>query len=164
MASVPGPSPGMQPMALQSLSELERASLQELALFRLQERLPVGHLTLDRGTGTRGWEGREGMGWEALPRGAEAEPHAAHPRTAARGDGYGKTFVTYFVPFYFSFLLYSEPQRPDQPVEGFACSQQCENMTLQTQTRCDNLTRSPLGLSECPWGGTGFAVWIHVQH
>ncbi|XP_066058756.1 rho GTPase-activating protein 36 [Chamaea fasciata] len=43
-----GPSPGMQPMALQSLSELERASLQELALFRLQERLPVGHLSLDR--------------------------------------------------------------------------------------------------------------------
>ncbi|RMB98212.1 hypothetical protein DUI87_25115 [Hirundo rustica rustica] len=42
------PSPGMQPTALQSLSELERASLQELALFRLQERLPGGHLTLDR--------------------------------------------------------------------------------------------------------------------
>ncbi|XP_077642748.1 rho GTPase-activating protein 36 [Lonchura striata] len=38
----------MQPVALQSLSELERASLQELALFRLQERLPVGHLSLDR--------------------------------------------------------------------------------------------------------------------
>ncbi|XP_068061195.1 rho GTPase-activating protein 36 isoform X1 [Anomalospiza imberbis] len=45
---VPGPSPGMQPVALQSLSELERASLQELALFQLQERLPVGHLSLDR--------------------------------------------------------------------------------------------------------------------
>uniref|UniRef100_A0A8C5TX73 Rho-GAP domain-containing protein n=1 Tax=Malurus cyaneus samueli TaxID=2593467 RepID=A0A8C5TX73_9PASS len=41
--AVPGPSPRMQPMALQSLSELERASLQELALFRLQERLLVGH-------------------------------------------------------------------------------------------------------------------------
>ncbi|XP_074407975.1 rho GTPase-activating protein 36 [Zonotrichia albicollis] len=38
----------MQPVALQSLSELERASLQELALFQLQERLPVGHLSLDR--------------------------------------------------------------------------------------------------------------------
>ncbi|XP_030128627.2 rho GTPase-activating protein 36 isoform X1 [Taeniopygia guttata] len=44
---VPGPSPGMQPVALQSLSELERAILQELALFQLQERLPVGHLSLD---------------------------------------------------------------------------------------------------------------------
>uniref|UniRef100_A0A8D2N6D0 Rho GTPase activating protein 36 n=1 Tax=Zonotrichia albicollis TaxID=44394 RepID=A0A8D2N6D0_ZONAL len=30
-----------RPVALQSLSELERASLQELALFQLQERLPV---------------------------------------------------------------------------------------------------------------------------
>ncbi|XP_008639445.1 PREDICTED: rho GTPase-activating protein 36 [Corvus brachyrhynchos] len=38
----------MQPVALQSLSELERASLQELALFWLQERLLVGHLSLDR--------------------------------------------------------------------------------------------------------------------
>ncbi|XP_066189947.1 rho GTPase-activating protein 36 [Sylvia atricapilla] len=45
---VAGASAGMQPVALQSLSELERASLQELALFRLQERLPQGHLSLDR--------------------------------------------------------------------------------------------------------------------
>lgn len=61
-------------MALQSLSELERASLQELALFRLQERLLVGHLSLDRGTGVR--EGRGGGAWDRslLPRGAEAEP------------------------------------------------------------------------------------------
>ncbi|TRZ11017.1 hypothetical protein HGM15179_016092 [Zosterops borbonicus] len=47
------PSPGMQPVALQSLSELERASLQELALFRLQERLPGGPLSPDR-DGSRG--------------------------------------------------------------------------------------------------------------
>lgn len=50
----------MQPVALQSLSELERARLQELALFRLQERLPGGHLSLDRGTGDR----RDSMGQE----------------------------------------------------------------------------------------------------
>lgn len=88
---MPGPSPGMQPVALQSLSELERASLQELALFWLQERLLVGHLRLDRGTGGTGWdrrdrrEGRGGKGWdrregreraggEAPAKGAEAEP------------------------------------------------------------------------------------------
>ncbi|KAL2304545.1 hypothetical protein Nmel_013301 [Mimus melanotis] len=38
----------MEPVPLQSLSELERASLQELALFRLRERLPGGQLSLDR--------------------------------------------------------------------------------------------------------------------
>ncbi|XP_056347140.1 rho GTPase-activating protein 36 isoform X2 [Oenanthe melanoleuca] len=43
----------MQPAALQSLSELERASLQELALFRLRERLPGAQLSLDR-DGSRG--------------------------------------------------------------------------------------------------------------
>ncbi|XP_051646970.1 rho GTPase-activating protein 36 isoform X3 [Manacus candei] len=41
-------APGMQPVALQSLSELERASLQELALYRLQEKLLVGDFNLDR--------------------------------------------------------------------------------------------------------------------
>lgn len=50
----------MQPVALQSLSELERASLQELALFRLQERLPGGPLSPDRGTGDRVEGGRTG--------------------------------------------------------------------------------------------------------
>lgn len=54
-----GASPGMQPVALQNLSELERARLQELALFRLQERLPGGHLSLDRGTGDTGWDRRD---------------------------------------------------------------------------------------------------------
>ncbi|XP_054244536.1 rho GTPase-activating protein 36 [Indicator indicator] len=36
----------MQPMALHSLSELERASLQEIALYKLQEKLLVGDLSL----------------------------------------------------------------------------------------------------------------------
>ncbi|XP_061862661.1 rho GTPase-activating protein 36 isoform X2 [Colius striatus] len=36
----------MQPVALHSLSELERASLQEIALYQLQEKLLVGDLSL----------------------------------------------------------------------------------------------------------------------
>lgn len=107
-APVPGPSPGMQPVALQSLSELERASLQELALFWLQERLLVGHLRLDRGTGGTGWdrrdrrEGREGMGQEGGEgeggRGGSCQGglRLSHSCTTARDDGYGKTFVTHF--------------------------------------------------------------------
>lgn len=43
----------MQPVSLHSLSELERASLQELALYQLQEKLLVGDLSLAKG---RGWE------------------------------------------------------------------------------------------------------------
>lgn len=125
------PSPGMQPVALQSLSELERASLQELALFRLQERLPGGPLSPDRGTGDR-VEGGDNRGQEAPPGGAEAGPVVLlTPCTTAQDGGYGKTFVTRFSPFYFLLLLYSEPRRADGPVEGFVCPQQCENMTLQ---------------------------------
>lgn len=44
----------MQPVPLQSLSELERASLQEIALYQLQEKLLLGDLSLAKG---RGWEG-----------------------------------------------------------------------------------------------------------
>lgn len=43
----------MQPVALHSLSELERASLQEIALYQLQKKLLVGDLSLAKG---RGWE------------------------------------------------------------------------------------------------------------
>lgn len=43
----------MQPVPLHSLSELERASLQEIALYQLQEKLLVGELSLAKG---RGWE------------------------------------------------------------------------------------------------------------
>ncbi|XP_035759568.1 rho GTPase-activating protein 6-like [Egretta garzetta] len=45
-ALLPGQSTEMQPMPLHSLSELERASLQELALYRLQEKLLLGDLSL----------------------------------------------------------------------------------------------------------------------
>lgn len=72
----------MQPVALQSLSELERASLQELALFQLQERLPVGHLSLDRGTGERrGEEGQDGRGQDRklLPRGLRLSHSCCSP-------------------------------------------------------------------------------------
>lgn len=57
----------MQPVSLHSLSELERASLQELALYQLQEKLLVGDLSLAKG---RGWErmafAREGTRPEPL--------------------------------------------------------------------------------------------------
>lgn len=82
---VPGPSPGMQPVALQSLSELERASLQELALFQLQQRLPVGHLSLDRGTGGEEGQDGRGQGRRLLPRGAETEPFMLLTRTPQPG-------------------------------------------------------------------------------
>uniref|UniRef100_A0A8B9D6M6 Rho-GAP domain-containing protein n=1 Tax=Anser cygnoides TaxID=8845 RepID=A0A8B9D6M6_ANSCY len=45
-ALLPGQSTKMQPVSLHSLSELERASLQELALYQLQEKLLVGDLSL----------------------------------------------------------------------------------------------------------------------
>lgn len=41
----------MQPVPLHSLSELERASLQEIALYQLQEKLLVGDLSLAKGRG-----------------------------------------------------------------------------------------------------------------
>ena len=52
-ALLPGQSTKMQPVPLHSLSELERASLQEIALYQLQEKLLVGDLSLAKG---RGWE------------------------------------------------------------------------------------------------------------
>lgn len=52
-ALLPEPSTKMQPVPLQSLSELERASLQEIALYQLQEKLLLGDLSLAKG---RGWE------------------------------------------------------------------------------------------------------------
>uniref|UniRef100_A0A8C0HG46 Rho-GAP domain-containing protein n=1 Tax=Buteo japonicus TaxID=224669 RepID=A0A8C0HG46_9AVES len=52
-ALLPGQSTKMQPVALHSLSELERASLQEIALYQLQKKLLVGDLSLAKG---RGWE------------------------------------------------------------------------------------------------------------
>ncbi|CAM9380671.1 unnamed protein product [Bubo scandiacus] len=45
-ALLPGQSTKMQPVPLHSLSELERASLQEIALYQLQEKLLVGDLSL----------------------------------------------------------------------------------------------------------------------
>ncbi|KAK4810225.1 hypothetical protein QYF61_012394 [Mycteria americana] len=45
-ALLPGQSTRMQPVPLHSLSELERASLQEIALYQLQEKLLVGDLRL----------------------------------------------------------------------------------------------------------------------
>ncbi|XP_069723953.1 rho GTPase-activating protein 36 isoform X3 [Phaenicophaeus curvirostris] len=45
-ALLPGRSTKMQPMPLHSLSELERASLQEIALYQLQEKLLVRDLNL----------------------------------------------------------------------------------------------------------------------
>lgn len=52
-ALLPKQSTKMQPVSLHSLSELERASLQELALYQLQEKLLVGDLSLAKGG--RGW-------------------------------------------------------------------------------------------------------------
>uniref|UniRef100_A0A663EFT8 Rho-GAP domain-containing protein n=1 Tax=Aquila chrysaetos chrysaetos TaxID=223781 RepID=A0A663EFT8_AQUCH len=46
LALLPGQSTKMQPVALHSLSELERASLQEIALYQLQKKLLVGDLSL----------------------------------------------------------------------------------------------------------------------
>ncbi|XP_061301587.1 rho GTPase-activating protein 36 isoform X4 [Pezoporus flaviventris] len=45
-ALLPGQSTDMQPVPLHSLSELERASLQEIALYQLQEKLLLGDLSL----------------------------------------------------------------------------------------------------------------------
>ncbi|XP_074739122.1 rho GTPase-activating protein 36 isoform X1 [Strix uralensis] len=45
-ALLPGQSTKMQPVPLHSLSELERASLQEISLYQLQEKLLVGDLSL----------------------------------------------------------------------------------------------------------------------
>ncbi|KAM8987731.1 rho GTPase-activating protein 36 [Ara ararauna] len=45
-ALLPGQSMDMQPVPLHSLSELERASLQEIALYQLQEKLLLGDLSL----------------------------------------------------------------------------------------------------------------------
>jgi len=53
----------MQPVPLHSLSELERASLREIALCQLQEKLLVGDLSLARG-----------RGWERTAGGLRAEP------------------------------------------------------------------------------------------
>ncbi|XP_062441048.1 rho GTPase-activating protein 36 [Rhea pennata] len=47
-ALLPGHSTKMQPVPLHSLSELERACLQELALYHLQEKLLVGDLSLTK--------------------------------------------------------------------------------------------------------------------
>ncbi|XP_010001776.1 PREDICTED: rho GTPase-activating protein 36 [Chaetura pelagica] len=44
----------MQPVPLHSLSELERASLQEIALYQLQEKLLVGDLSLEKADGPKG--------------------------------------------------------------------------------------------------------------
>lgn len=52
-ALLPGQSTKMQPAALHSLSELERASLREIALYQLQKKPLVGDLSLAKG---RGWE------------------------------------------------------------------------------------------------------------
>lgn len=52
-ALLPEQSTKMQPVSLHSLSELERASLRELALYQLQKKLLVGDLSLAKG---RGWE------------------------------------------------------------------------------------------------------------
>lgn len=54
-ALLPEPRTKMQPVPLHSLSELERASLQEIALYQLQEKLLVGDLSLTEGRGGRGW-------------------------------------------------------------------------------------------------------------
>uniref|UniRef100_A0A8B9GCN9 Rho-GAP domain-containing protein n=1 Tax=Amazona collaria TaxID=241587 RepID=A0A8B9GCN9_9PSIT len=45
-ALLPGQSMDMQPVPLHSLSELERARLQEIALYQLQEKLLLGDLSL----------------------------------------------------------------------------------------------------------------------
>uniref|UniRef100_A0A8C9FJJ7 Rho-GAP domain-containing protein n=2 Tax=Pavo cristatus TaxID=9049 RepID=A0A8C9FJJ7_PAVCR len=47
-ALLPEQSTKMQPVSLHSLSELERASLRELALYQLQEKLLVGDLSLSK--------------------------------------------------------------------------------------------------------------------
>ncbi|XP_051486600.1 rho GTPase-activating protein 36 [Apus apus] len=44
----------MQPVPLHSLSELERASLQEIALYQLQEKLLVGDFSLEKADGPKG--------------------------------------------------------------------------------------------------------------
>uniref|UniRef100_A0A8B9SBC9 Rho-GAP domain-containing protein n=1 Tax=Apteryx owenii TaxID=8824 RepID=A0A8B9SBC9_APTOW len=95
-ALLPGNSTKMQPVPLHSLSELERASLQELALYQLQEKLLVGDLSLAKG---RRWEKtvllREG--W-----------HLSHyynspplPHFITLDDIYGMIFVTPTYDFWF---------------------------------------------------------------
>lgn len=84
-------------MPLHSLSELERASLQEIALYQLQEKLLLGDLSLAKG---REWVRMATAEGGELSHSCCSSPF---PLFLTRDVVYGKAFVTHFGPFYVLF-------------------------------------------------------------